>query len=205
VLALAIALTAAPLAHAVPAELTHSGRLLDANGAPIHGNLPVTVRLWDHATAGSTRWTWTGDVDFADGYFSIALTGGTPTLSAQVLDAPALWIGLAVDGGAELSRAPIASVAYALRARDVDGGTVTAQVVRLVDAAHSSTATCTGEPAGTLRYHHRTLELCTETGWRAVGSSEVDGPSCQAVHLGDVDLPSGIYTLDPDGSGPVAE
>ena len=42
---------------AVPATLTHQGRLIDAENVPVDAALSVTFSLYDVATGGTAVWT----------------------------------------------------------------------------------------------------------------------------------------------------
>ena len=46
----------ATTAHAVPAQFTHQGRLLDADGAPLDGEATITFRINDSDAGGTTLW-----------------------------------------------------------------------------------------------------------------------------------------------------
>jgi hypothetical protein len=145
------------LAQAAPMSLMHSGRLLTADGAVVHGERTVVASLHAGETAAAA---WTGDpvsVDVQDGYFAVVLAGGSPPLDSELFAAPELWVAVSVDG-TELSRARLHSVPYALRARTAEG-------VPLVGA----------QPAGACAdgaVHYDTgaaaLRVCAGGAWQAI-------------------------------------
>ncbi len=120
-----LALTATP-AIAVPDAFHHQGRLFDALGAPLSGDLPVTFAVYDTAAGGTPIWSDTPTVTFDAGYYAITLDG----LDPADFDDDDRYLGIAVDSGAEISpRIQLESVPFAFRANDstnVSGGTVDA-------------------------------------------------------------------------------
>lgn len=118
-----LALTAPP-AHAGEVFFTQQGRLLDSAGGAVAGQHDLTVTLY--ADSAGTQDLWRrrfADVEFADGYYAVALTG--PDDTARELDltlgaASEVWLGLALDADPELApRARLASQAVAARANGV--------------------------------------------------------------------------------------
>ena len=71
-LSLAIAL-ACSTAAAAPAELVHSGRLLDVDGAPLEGPVSLTVNL--ESDDGTVLWDKTyASHPVSGGYYTVTLT-----------------------------------------------------------------------------------------------------------------------------------
>lgn len=109
--AIAVATWSGPLAGnaagTVARVLTHEGRLLDADGAPLVEPTRVTFTLYDAASGGRPVWSEAQDVDFDDGYFSVRLGEVTP-LAPALLDGTTRWLGLAVGADPERSaRTPV--------------------------------------------------------------------------------------------------
>ena len=122
------------LAMAVPTQLNHQGRLLDSDGIPVEGTLPVTFTLEDAPEGGDVLWSETLEVSFSDGYFSVRLgTDLDNDVDASLLSDEPLWLGLTVDGGDPLlPLQPVVSAPYAVRsdtAKNVEGGRVEASEV----------------------------------------------------------------------------
>ncbi len=120
-------------AFATPTAVTHQGRLFDSLGAPLGGQHSVQFTLYDAAASGSSLWTETSDVDFTDGYYDVVL-GETQALDNNVFTGDTVWLGLAIDGGPELTRIPAVSVPYAIHAElatSVSGGIVDATEIRV--------------------------------------------------------------------------
>jgi hypothetical protein len=83
---------------AFAADLSHQGRLLDAGGNPVSGAHTVSVQLYAAGGSAIGAPIALSNVSFQDGYFSVALTGVSDEHAAD-----AATLGLAIDGGAELS------------------------------------------------------------------------------------------------------
>ena len=110
------------VASGVPAFLTHQGHILESNNSPVTGSSNVAFKLYPNATGGSALWTQTVAVTFDNGFYSVVLGPGSPTLSADIFDASALYLGVTLEGQEEFApRHQITSVPYALRAGSVTG------------------------------------------------------------------------------------
>ncbi len=145
-------------AGAAPLTLQHQGRLHDAVGIPLDGQHDLTIGLYDNASGGSAGWTETlTGIDFDQGYFSVVL-GESTALDPALFDDDTLWMGMAVDSGAEFPiRLQVNSVPFAVRAHGVSGGIVDASEIRVdgntvIDSSGAITATVawgdiTGAPA----------------------------------------------------------
>lgn len=114
----------ASAAQAAPTQLTHSGRLIDAAGAPINGAHALEVRLWtDEASeelANRVHAEAFGVTPIADGYFAVVLGAGGD-LEADEL-AAARFVEVLVDGEVLGPRAPLTEVPRAAVALAVVGG-----------------------------------------------------------------------------------
>jgi len=131
---LAAVLFAAP-AWAVPSQLAHQGRLLDAEGAPLEGSHTLTFALFDAEADGAEVWSEDIDTTLVGGFYSVVLGAdedGNP-LDDLVLGSGSLWLELRVDGGDPLlPRHELLSVPYAVMAgtaTNVEGGYVEATEV----------------------------------------------------------------------------
>ncbi|MCA9514139.1 MAG: hypothetical protein KC635_04295, partial [Myxococcales bacterium] len=138
-LALALLGLGSPAAKAaVPATLTHEGRLTTPGGDVIEGNVEMTFTLYDAAEDGDVIWSETHDVEVRGGYFAVSLGADVPFASAFA-GAGNRWLGVTVGGDDEMRpRSPIGSVPYALMAQDVVGDihpqSITVNGVPIVDA-----------------------------------------------------------------------
>lgn len=119
---LGVGLGASAAAAAVPATISHQGRLYDAKGAPVSATLKVVFTIYDGEGAGAEAvWSEELDVAFDDGYFSARLGTATP-LDTKVFDGSVRYLGIAVGADPEMApRAAVGSVPYALMAEDVRG------------------------------------------------------------------------------------
>lgn len=122
VAAVAVAFTASSAMAAVPATITHQGRLYTSDGAPVSASLKVTFTLYDGADAGAAAvWSDTFDVQFDEGYFSVEL-GSSKAFEATTFNGSKRYLGIQIEGDSELTpRAGVGSVPYALMANDVSG------------------------------------------------------------------------------------
>lgn len=210
------ALALATSARAAPIELTHQLRLLDASGAPVDGTHDLRLTLWTHATA-TTEALWS--VEFTDlrveqGYASVVLaTGdGGATVNSDWF-AGDVWVGVAVDGGTELSpRTALTSAPSAGHAASTSG-------VRVAPAPASSTC----DAAGALQWDstNQRLLVCNGLRWSGVLTDKTialesgarrwsDGTvadSCEGYRRPpggaayDGATGDGLYRIDPDGTG----
>jgi len=88
-----------------PATVPYQGTLTDASGTPINDSVAMTFKFYAAPTGGTALWTEqrTGSnaVPVTNGLFSVALGQVTP-IPANVL-AQALWLGISVNGDAEMT------------------------------------------------------------------------------------------------------
>ena len=127
-----IALLAAAAVSA-PLTLPHQARLLDAAGQPVEGTHSVSIQLLDAADGGSLVWSRSyPNLTVADGYVSVMLDGGTPSLDTDLFDGSDVWLLMAVDDQPILPRTPVGSVLHAAHASSVTGP-VRATEVRIGD------------------------------------------------------------------------
>lgn len=114
----------APLVRAdVPKTMNYQGRLTDLSGNPlpdnISRNLTIKIYLGADPVAYPTP-IWTANISTAtkNGYFNIALAGGTPDLATLDFNQP-YYIGIQVAGDNEMTpRQPLASTPYSLNVPD---------------------------------------------------------------------------------------
>jgi hypothetical protein len=136
--ALLLAGLGSPATAAVPGVLTQQGRLLDANGVPVKGQLQFVFTVYSAPTGGTQLWTETQSVTLDDGYFSARL-GEMNVVPASVFSGPVRYLGVKVGGDPEMApRQPIASVPYALVANnavgDITPSSVAVNGVQVIDA-----------------------------------------------------------------------
>jgi hypothetical protein len=115
----------------VPAEVPVQGFLTDDQGVPIDGSVSIAFTIYDAAVSGTELHTQTETVGADAGAFTVYLT---PNL-AIFEDNSELYLGLAVDGEAEMSpRLKMGSVPYAA----VAGNASTLEGMSASDFASSS-------------------------------------------------------------------
>ena len=108
-----------------PTKMSYQGVLTDASGAPVaDGSHSLVFKLYNVSTGGAALWTETqGSVNTTNGVLSVLLGSVTPI---GIAFDGALWLGIAVDGGGELTpRIELTTSPYSFQAKSVDDDAVT--------------------------------------------------------------------------------
>jgi hypothetical protein len=134
-------------AISIPQMLSYQGKLTDTLGVPVGDTLhAIRFMLYAQATGGSAFWQEDQEVRTKGGLFSVLL--GAVTAIDSVPSAGALYLGMAIGGGAELvPRLRVASSAYsylAARASNADllqGRDTAALDVRYVNEGQANAVT----------------------------------------------------------------
>jgi hypothetical protein len=113
----------------IPQTVSYQGVLTDGAGTPVaDGTYNITFNFYDATSGGSALWTETQAVAVTGGIFS-AILGSTAPL-ALAFDRP-YWLGVSVDGGAELSpRRELTASPYSLNARGVADSAITGGMIK---------------------------------------------------------------------------
>ncbi len=167
-------------AQGVPQSMTHQGRLLDDNGSPISGNVELTYTLYDAASSGSILWQEEKTVVVSEsGFYSVEIGSNSNPITATILSDGSAWMGVAVNGGAELQpRISLTSVPFALRADSahvavtVQDGSITSSSLAedfSLSAEHISEA---GPTLGGLSCANGEVARSTGSGWECGPASE---------------------------------
>jgi hypothetical protein len=103
--------------RSVPATIAFQGFLTDSTGTPVSDPIAtLDVAIYDVPEDGTALWsevhTW---VPVSDGVFQIAL-GSEITLAQSIFTGDPLYVGIAVNGEAELPRTELHSAPFAFRA-----------------------------------------------------------------------------------------
>ncbi len=104
---------------AMPHTISYQGVLRDATEAPVpDGSYVITMKLYNIATGGTALWQETDTLDVKNCTFHTLMGDG----NALTLDFDqTYWLGLSVDGGAEMTPRVVFSAApYAMRAAIAD-------------------------------------------------------------------------------------
>src|SRR5579872_3820345 len=84
-----------------PRSFNYQGVLLDNAQKPVTGVHHLTITLYDAALEGTALHTENFTSQVEDGIFSVVLGSQSEFESTLTFDVP-YWIGVSVDGGAEL-------------------------------------------------------------------------------------------------------
>jgi len=127
-------------AFALPTQLGHQGRVLDADGLPAEGPHTLLFQLYDEEESGRSVWSESHPVDLINGYYSVVLGDDEEAhpLDDDLLRSGDLFLELTVDDDVALSpRQALNAVPYARvagTAVSLSGGVVDATELR-VDGA----------------------------------------------------------------------
>ncbi len=135
ILAIALAVLLASVAHASPSQMTVQGRLTDPGGTPLPaGAKTFTFRIFNASIGGSQVWPGGGGeiqsiTSGADGLW-VGLLGAVDPLNDLVFADSVRWLEINVDG-TTLPRVRLVTGPYAYRVSTIDGasgGTITSKV-----------------------------------------------------------------------------
>lgn len=108
------------VARAVPQTLSEQGRLLDASGAPVNGDVQITFAVYSDSLGMNVVWRETQSLTLSSGFFSTEL-GVTSALPDSVFDGSTLYLGVTVADDQEMRPLQaLTSVPYALRAQTAE-------------------------------------------------------------------------------------
>jgi hypothetical protein len=119
----AILAVSAPAPAAVPQTIAFQGFLTDAGGQPLEVPVNLDIAVYNTASGGTALWTeaHTG-VPVSKGVFAVAL-GSVSPLSGAVARTSPRFVGIRVNGEAELPRTELRATPFALHALAADSVT----------------------------------------------------------------------------------
>ena len=108
---------------ATTTTISYQGTLSNAGGQPVNTATPMTFKLYTVPSGGTALWTearaGANAVPIANGLFNVLLGSVTP-INVSLLNQD-LWLGISVNGDAEMSpREKLGSVPFAIHARFAD-------------------------------------------------------------------------------------
>lgn len=141
-----VLLALATAAASSPQIISHQGYITSPEGIALNGTYDLTFSLYDVALGGAALWSETHvDVDVTDGLYSLLL-GSILPLTPAVFSGSNRYLGISIDGGAELApRRQIAATAFALRS---DHAANADSLNGQAPSFYLSWANLTGVPAG---------------------------------------------------------
>lgn len=204
-----LAMGATALAQA-PRTMSYQGLLTDANGNLISdGNHTLRLSLYESASGGSAMFSETQTVPVVRGLFNIIIGSATP-ISSTLLFNRAYFLGVSVDGGAELTpRTPLTTSPYAFYA-DMAGGLVPGATGVVTSLNGSDGAlTLVGGGATTITKEGQTITISSAGGsggsgiqgvQNTDGAISVQNPTGPVATLG---IPNGAITAAKLADGSV--
>jgi len=147
-----MALYASP-ALAVPSYLAAQGYLRTTGGTPASdGKYGLIVSLYDSSTATKPFWKESlVGVSVQSGLFAVTLgmvDENNPLPAAKLVASPEVWLGLSVEGEAELPRSRLVSAAYALAAGEAGHAAAADELTKLVSTDMLAAGSATAEKVG---------------------------------------------------------
>ncbi|MCD6418376.1 hypothetical protein J7M00_06295, partial [bacterium] len=101
----------------VPGLISYQGRLLNASGDTLTGTHTISFSLYDVSSGGSPLWTESHTVTLQAGVYDVMLGSSTP-FPSTVDFSKQYWLGISIDGGAEICRYQLGASPYALNIAD---------------------------------------------------------------------------------------
>ena len=175
---------AAPIAGAqqnnttvVPSLVSFSGTLSSADHKPLTGTVGVTFALYTNSESGAPLWVETQNVQAdKNGHYTVQLgAASSQGLPASVFaSGEARWLGVQVQGQAEMPRVVLLSVPYALKALDAETiGGKPASSFMLAPQAGSKSAAPAKLPPGTIAGSGTADYVPMFTGTTTIGNSKI--------------------------------
>lgn len=93
------------------------GLLTDGASKPVDGEVTITFKLYEDASADAASWQEEQSVLIEDGLFTAYLGGSAPLGGALFRDNAQLYMTMTVEGDSESDRIPLASAPYAAAAK----------------------------------------------------------------------------------------
>ncbi|NCC31614.1 MAG: hypothetical protein EOM24_06245 [Chloroflexia bacterium] len=121
------------------ATISYQGHLTNPDGTPVSATLPMTFNLYAAPTGGTAVWTeqrsGSNAVPVSNGLFNVALGSVTP-IPVNLFGTP-LWLGISVNGDAEMSPRERLDGGYATVAGTVPDGSISSSKQTIV-ALHAT-------------------------------------------------------------------
>ncbi|GMV44470.1 MAG: hypothetical protein AMXMBFR64_61860 [Myxococcales bacterium] len=175
------------------------------------GNLTIGGQtLGASGAAGSPGFAFTGDADtgmFRPAANEVSLTGGG--VAQLGVNASGVKVGVGTGGTLTVGGATTMTGNLTVNGSETTvqnlsvNGTLTANVTLKIVNATSPPVACNGANAGTMYFNTSVGAFYGCNGVSYVPMSGAANPaSCAAQLTADPSSPSGVYTIDPDGTGP---
>ena len=113
------ALLPAPTDKDIPRIITYQGQITTTEGSAMNGTHHITATLYPDPHGLHPLWQSGYDADIKDGIFTVTLGGGAAKLPENAALNQPLWIGISIDGSAEMQPLTrLTAAPYALNVPD---------------------------------------------------------------------------------------
>src|SRR5665213_1199733 len=175
------------LSAQIPRQLSYQGAVLE-NGAPFQGPATFQVSIYDSLQGGNTLFNDQLSTTVTNGIFNLQIGSGLPLPASLDFSRP-YFIGVSINGSAELPRTPILSAPYALHSATADTALAFSGSVKgLVTNINGLSGSLVFQGAGTT-----TVNLKTDT--LVISSNAKGDTGIQGVQ----NLDGSLAIADPNG------
>lgn len=161
----------------IPRVVSYQGYVTDASKNPVSGNHSIVVKIYDDPSRGNVLHSENFSSSIDQGVFSVMIGKNVP-LSPSLSFDKQYWLGVSVDGGAELSpRTAFTSVPYAIHSNEADALSTNATgAVRSING-NSGDFVFKGGPGTDIQTNGNTLtiSLAPNSGYQTFGNGNVSG------------------------------
>jgi hypothetical protein len=198
IVALFILATGSLLSQGIPQTMSFQGYVTTSGGTPLTGTQTVTFKLVDANSGNDLNWSETRSIDFSSGLFSTILGSSNPL--NLPFDRPYTLV-VSINGN-EVSRMPLTSAPYALRARYADNapsgpvsdGSVTTPKLadgsvtspKLADGSVTSSKIAAGQVVRSINGLHDDMQITAGAGVQVVPSGNGLMISANVTGQGDI-------------------
>jgi len=185
-----------------PKTISYQGYLVDGTNQPVTGNHTITVKLYDVSSGGVALHTEAFTMNVMGGNFS-AIIGSQTAISGNVTFDKQYWLGISIDGGAEMTpRTQLTGAPYAMMAKVAESVAPNAAVTSLNSLTGDVTIEGTGNANVTKTGNKITIDV---TGGGAAGVTNINGQQGALTFQGGggttVSNVGNVFTISSSGGG----
>lgn len=185
-----------------PKTISYQGYLVDGTNQPVTGNHTITVKLYDVPNGGAALHSETFAMNVTSGNFS-AIIGSQTAFPSNVMFDKEYWLGISVDGGAEMTpRTLLTGAPYAMTAKVAESVAPNAAVTSLNSLKGDVTIEGTGNANVTKTGNKITIDV---TGGGAAGVTNINGQQGALTFQGGggttISNVGNVFTISSSGGG----